>query len=257
MMSFSLQVSPADGTVLHFGTINDLRVEQVKGMTYSLDALLGDHSGYSPPSSTSLPHIHPDMTIVDHEEFANVNGIEYSLDQLIGGGLSSSSSTPSTSSTPMSSGSSTGTSTPTSRSSTDLTASEHDIHAGASPAKYGPPIDASVPRDATSQEMLADDTNVALQLGVQPGLKPNGFKRKIREGNALFFCVIYLAPGDYHRFHSPCAWVVEKRRHFDGVFITFLFFFFGWLTRTLSDSRRIIFCFSIHGQTSRKLVCSE
>lgn len=37
-----------------------------------------------------------------------------------------------------------------------------------------------------------------------------------KKGNKLFFTVIYLAPGDYHRYHSPTNWVVEKRRHFAG-----------------------------------------
>jgi len=32
----------------------------------------------------------------------------------------------------------------------------------------------------------------------------------------LYQCVLYLAPGDYHRFHSPVSWVVRRRRHFPG-----------------------------------------
>src|ERR1700712_1152566 len=34
-------LSPADGKVIQFGTIENGEVEQVKGVTYSLDALLG------------------------------------------------------------------------------------------------------------------------------------------------------------------------------------------------------------------------
>ncbi|PWA30844.1 hypothetical protein CCH79_00020535 [Gambusia affinis] len=33
---------------------------------------------------------------------------------------------------------------------------------------------------------------------------------------ALFHVVVYLAPGDYHCFHSPADWRVELRRHFPG-----------------------------------------
>ena len=36
------------------------------------------------------------------------------------------------------------------------------------------------------------------------------------ENNDLFYSVIYLAPGDYHRFHSPTEFKVQSRRHFPG-----------------------------------------
>ncbi|KAK2649019.1 hypothetical protein Ddye_016508 [Dipteronia dyeriana] len=32
----------------------------------------------------------------------------------------------------------------------------------------------------------------------------------------LYYCVIYLKPGDYHRVHSPVDWNVLVRRHFSG-----------------------------------------
>ncbi|XP_070500330.1 phosphatidylserine decarboxylase proenzyme, mitochondrial isoform X1 [Chironomus tepperi] len=42
-----------------------------------------------------------------------------------------------------------------------------------------------------------------------------GIKEKT-EGTQLYHCIIYLAPGDYHRFHSPTSWKPSFRRHFHG-----------------------------------------
>eukprot|EP01122_Echinamoeba_exundans_P002815 TRINITY_DN1279_c0_g1_i5.p1 TRINITY_DN1279_c0_g1~~TRINITY_DN1279_c0_g1_i5.p1 ORF type:complete len:297 (+),score=65.68 TRINITY_DN1279_c0_g1_i5:120-1010(+) len=35
-------------------------------------------------------------------------------------------------------------------------------------------------------------------------------------GKKLFYCVIYLAPGDYHGVHSPVEWTIKEARHFPG-----------------------------------------
>ncbi|PVU85323.1 hypothetical protein BB560_007063 [Smittium megazygosporum] len=44
----------------------------------------------------------------------------------------------------------------------------------------------------------------------------NVFEIKENPNNQLYYAVIYLAPGDYHRFHSPTDWTAQTRRHFSG-----------------------------------------
>ncbi|KAI7833202.1 phosphatidylserine decarboxylase-domain-containing protein, partial [Kickxella alabastrina] len=140
-------VSPSDGKVLHFGVVEQREVEQVKGLTYSLDAFFGKADEPAVAAAQERGQI-ANSTLVDaslsnshnaatDDEFAVVNSIPYTLDSMIG--------------------------------STDALA----------PA---------------SQSLGAT----------------------LRDHERLYFCVIYLAPGDYHRFHSPANWIVEARRHFAG-----------------------------------------
>lgn len=51
------------------------------------------------------------------------------------------------------------------------------------------------------------------------GLPSNDYEKELivdKENNELYNFIIYLAPGDYHRFHSPANWLVNYRKHFPG-----------------------------------------
>lgn len=54
-LSFLCQISPADGRILHFGRVKNSEVEQVKGVTYSLENFLGPQKNRSNGKATSRP----------------------------------------------------------------------------------------------------------------------------------------------------------------------------------------------------------
>lgn len=56
----------------------------------------------------------------------------------------------------------------------------------------------------------------------------------------LYHCVIYLAPGDYHRIHSPDNWTITKRRHFPGTLFPISPSVGMWIPNLLALNERVI-----------------
>ncbi|XP_030369652.1 phosphatidylserine decarboxylase proenzyme, mitochondrial [Scaptodrosophila lebanonensis] len=66
-------------------------------------------------------------------------------------------------------------------------------------------------------------------------------KQKRDGSTELFQCVIYLAPGDYHRFHSPTAWQPQVRRHFSGELLSVNPKVANWLPGLFCLNERVLY----------------
>lgn len=59
--------------------------------------------------------------------------------------------------------------------------------------------------------------------------------------NVLYHCVIYLAPGDYHKFHSPAKWTVSQRRHFHGELLSVCPGIVNWVAGLFNINERVVY----------------
>ncbi|KAL4223082.1 hypothetical protein ACF0H5_016557 [Mactra antiquata] len=66
-------------------------------------------------------------------------------------------------------------------------------------------------------------------------------KMNLKPDNELHHCIIYLAPGDYHRFHSPCDWKIASRRHFPGELLSVNPGIARWVQGLFNMNERVVY----------------
>lgn len=82
--------------------------------------------------------------------------------------------------------------------------------------------------NSTSPPSTMTDLSYQEQMGIKPG-------------NALYNCIIYLAPGDYHRFHSPADCQFVNRRHFPGELLSVNPSVVRWVQGLFNMNERVIY----------------
>lgn len=63
----------------------------------------------------------------------------------------------------------------------------------------------------------------------------------INPDNDLYQLTVYLAPGDYHRFHSATDWRIDLRRHFQGKLLSVNPKIASWLPDLFSINERVVY----------------
>ncbi|KAL1116566.1 hypothetical protein AAG570_005038, partial [Ranatra chinensis] len=91
-----------------------------------------------------------------------------------------------------------------------------------------------------------EDTSVNAQYRKDAGLRSESwreYKNRLVHNtkNELYQCIVYLAPGDYHRFHSPVDWNVTFRRHFQGELLSVSPRFAKWIPNLFSLNERAVY----------------
>ena len=64
---------------------------------------------------------------------------------------------------------------------------------------------------------------------------------KAKPGHKLYQIIMYLAPGDYHCFHSPANLKIEERRHFPGKLLSVKPSVATWMPKLFAQNERVAY----------------
>lgn len=59
----------------------------------------------------------------------------------------------------------------------------------------------------------------------------------------FYYMVLYLHPGDYHRYHSPTEWLIQHRLHYTGQLMPVAPSFAKWIPKLFARQERVV----LHG----------
>nr|CDS27342.1 phosphatidylserine decarboxylase proenzyme [Hymenolepis microstoma] len=153
--------SPADGKVISCGRVEKGHLEQVKGLAYTIRALLGPHA-----------------CLARHKDYGRMRRVSTLPSRL----------------------------------------------------------------DALGQEEAAGGTETP--TAAEPVKRRHHFIRDsplTEPVKHLYHCAIYLAPGDYHCFHSPADWKIDMRRHFPGRLFSVCSLVTSWLNGVFCINERAVY----------------
>ncbi|KAA3679521.1 phosphatidylserine decarboxylase [Paragonimus westermani] len=205
-------ISPADGTVLCCGLVKDGHLEQVKGLFYSLHGLLGPNTWKQMETPSTIPAHTLNQPRVMHSTRSATELNAQFVPCMTSQGMNY---------LPI-------------RQLNHTTDTDQCKHPALVEYNRNVPISSST--CAHSSGMRLEDLNYVDSLLLTGAPSPHrkarttldsetkpGSEVKVRSKmvfeerlTGLYHILIYLSPGDYHRFHSPTDWTIFMRRHFPG-----------------------------------------
>ncbi|XP_075235919.1 phosphatidylserine decarboxylase proenzyme, mitochondrial-like isoform X2 [Lycorma delicatula] len=174
-------VSPADGTILNLGEVTSCHIEQVKGVTYSIQTFLGDMT-WKQLQLIKLNHLPLKSGVKDNNNNFYLNDSIHNANR--------------------------------NHKNNNISNS------------YLNNTDINLPEKRVNKVSWKHCKKLLLKNPTE---------------NELYQIVIYLAPGDYHRFHSPVHWDVHYRRHFQGELLSVSPKVASWIPELFSLNERVIY----------------